>query len=240
MEIIPSFDLMDGKLVRLHQGDFDQKTQYDDEPLELAFKLEAAGIRRLHMVDLDGARSGRPVNLKVLEQIAARTRLSIDYGGGLRSIPALRQGWDAGAEMFSVGSVAVKAPDEFRAWVEKFGADRFLVGADVRDKQIAVHGWVEQTSLELFDFIKRLLTLGITHISVTDIERDGSMSGPAVDLYKEIITAFPDLKLVASGGVSAVADLEMLNEIGCDGAIVGKAFFEGKVPLKYFSIHTKV
>ncbi len=239
MHIIPSFDLMDGRLVRLRQGDFEQKTEYPDNPLDLARDLEAAGIRRLHLVDLDGAREGRPVNLRILEQIAARTRLEIDYGGGLRSIPTLRQVWDAGAEMFSVGSVAVLAPDEFSAWVERFGADRFLVGADVRDRMVAVHGWVEQTTLDLFDFLSRLVKLGIQKVSVTDIERDGELGGPAIELYRDILLQFPSIQLVASGGVSSVADLEELQAIGCAGTIVGKAFFEGKIPMQYFKVHSK-
>lgn len=240
MDIIPSFDIMDGRLVRLHQGNFDQKTEYPADPLELARELEAAGIRRLHIIDLDGARAGKPANLHILEQIAARTRLQIDYGGGLRSIPNLRQVWDAGAAMFSVGSVAVMAPDEFGAWVERFGADRFLISADVRERQIAVHGWTQQTSLGLFDFLRRMQALGIQQISVTDIDRDGSLGGPALDLYRDILKEFPDLQLVASGGVSDVADLETLNKVGCAAVIIGKAFFEGKIPLKYFSIHAKV
>ena len=240
MEIIPSFDLLDGKLVRLRQGDFDQKTEYAANPLELARELEAAGIRRLHMVDLDGARTGRPANLHILAEVAARTRLQIDYGGGLRSIPSLKQVWDAGAMLFSVGSVAVLAQDEFSAWVEKFGPDRFLVGADVRDRQIAVHGWKEQTDVSLFDFIRKMHSLGIRQISVTDIARDGELSGPATDLYRDILTEFPDLQLVASGGISDVSDLEALTGIGCSGAIVGKAFFEGKIPLQYFRVFSKV
>jgi phosphoribosylformimino-5-aminoimidazole carboxamide ribotide isomerase len=231
---------MDGKLVRLRQGDFGQKTEYPSDPLELAYKLEQAGIKRLHMVDLDGARTGRPTNLDTLAQVAARTRLQIDYGGGLRSIPALKQVWDAGAMLFSVGSVAVLAQDEFRAWVEKFGPDKFLVGADVRDRKMAVHGWTEQTAISLFDFLQQMHNLGIRQVSVTDIARDGELSGPAIDLYKDIIAAFPDLHLVASGGVSSVADLEKLNATGCAGAIVGKAFFEGKVPLEYFRVYSKV
>jgi len=239
MHIIPSFDIMDGRLVRLRQGDFDQKTEYPAEPLELARELEAAGIRRLHLVDLDGAREGRPINLAVLEQIAAHTRLEIDYGGGLRSIPALRQVWDAGAAMFSVGSVAVLAPDEFSAWVERFGADRFLVGADVRNRMVAVYGWVEQTDLGLFDFLTRLENLGVHQVSVTDIARDGELAGPAIDLYREILAHFPDIQLVASGGVSNVPDLEELQAMGCAGAIVGKAFFEGKIPIQYFKVFSK-
>lgn len=239
MHIIPSFDLMDGRLVRLRQGDFDQKTEYPNDPLDLARELEAAGIRRLHIIDLDGAREGHPVNLHILEQIAARTRLEIDYGGGLRSIPSLRQVWDAGAQMFSVGSVAVLAPDEFRAWVERFGADRFLVGADVRNRMVAVHGWVDQTTLDLFDLLTRLGNLGVHQISVTDIARDGELGGPAVDLYRDILQHFPKTQLVASGGISSVPDLEELQALGCAGAIVGKAFFEGVIPLQYFKVHSR-
>lgn len=240
MEIIPSFDLLDGKLVRLRQGDFDQKTEYSANPLELAQELEQAGIHRLHMVDLDGARTGRPANLHILADVAARTRLQIDYGGGLRSIPSLKQVWDAGAVLFSVGSVAVLAQDEFSAWVDKFGPDRFLVGADVRDRQVAVHGWKQQTEISLFDFLRKMRSLGIRQISVTDITRDGELSGPAIELYRDILHEFPDLQLVASGGISDVSDLESLTAIGCDGAIVGKAFFEGKIPLQYFRVYSKV
>lgn len=239
MDIIPSFDLLDGKLVRLRQGDFEQKTEYDTSPLELAQELEAAGIKRLHMVDLDGARSGSPANLHILAEVAARTRLQIDYGGGLRSIPSLKQVWDAGAMLFSVGSVALLAQDEFKAWVEKFGADRFLVGADVRDRQLAVHGWKEQTDVSIFDFLSSMREMGIHQVSVTDIERDGELSGPSLDLYAAIIKQFPDLQLVASGGISDIADLEALNALGCAGAIVGKAFFEGKIPLQYFRVYSK-
>ncbi|MFM7154333.1 MAG: HisA/HisF-related TIM barrel protein [Bacteroidota bacterium] len=239
MEIIPSFDLLDGKLVRLRQGDFDQKTEYDATPLELAKELEAAGIRRLHMVDLDGARSGRPANLHILAEVAARTRLQIDYGGGLRSIPSLKQVWDAGAMLFSVGSMALLAPDEFRAWVEKFGPERFLVGADVRGENIAIQGWKEQTNVSIFDFLRDMGKLGINQISVTDIERDGEMNGPSVELYRQILVEFPNVQLVASGGISDVADLETLHGLGCAGAIVGKAFFEGRIPLKFFSIFSK-
>ena len=240
MEIIPSFDLLDGKLVRLRQGDFEQKTEYEASPLELAQELERAGIRRLHMVDLDGARTGRPANLHILAEVAARTRLQIDYGGGLRSIPSLKQVWDAGAMLFSVGSVAVLAQDEFRAWVEKFGPDRFLVGADVRDRQMAVHGWKDQTEVSLSDFLGKMQSLGIRQISVTDIARDGELSGPAIQLYTDILAEFPELQIVASGGISSIADLEELTSIGCSGAIVGKAFFEGKIPLQYFRVYSKV
>ncbi len=240
MEIIPSFDLLDGKLVRLRQGDFEQKTEYPADPLELAYRLENAGIRRLHMVDLDGARTGRPANLHILTQVAARTRLQIDYGGGLRSIPSLKQVWDAGAMLFSVGSVAVLAQDEFSAWVEKFGPDKFLVGADVRDRRVAVHGWKDQTEITVSDFIRKMQSLGIRNMSVTDIARDGELSGPAKELYSDLIAEFPDLQLVASGGVSSVADLEELTAIGCAGAIVGKAFFEGQIPIDYFRVFSKV
>lgn len=239
MQIIPSFDLLDGKLVRLRQGDFEQKTEYDANPLDLAKELEAAGIKRLHMVDLDGARTGRPANLHILAEVAAHTRLEIDYGGGLRSIPSLKQVWDAGAMLFSVGSVALLAQDEFSAWVEKFGPDRFLVGADVRDNNLAVHGWAQQTEVSIFDFLVKMRSLGLRTFTVTDIARDGELSGPGLELYRQIIEKFPDIQLVASGGVRDVADLESLREIGCAGAIVGKAFFEGKIPLPFFRVYTK-
>ena len=239
MQIIPSFDLLDGKLVRLRQGDFEQKTEYDANPLDLAKELEAAGIKRLHMVDLDGARTGRPANLHILAEVAAHTRLEIDYGGGLRSIPSLKQVWDAGAMLFSVGSVALLAQDEFSAWVEKFGPDRFLVGADVRDNNLAVHGWAQQTEVSIFDFLGKMTSLGLSTFTVTDIARDGELSSPGIELYQEIIKRFPDIQLVASGGVRDVADLESLREIGCSGAIVGKAFFEGKIPLPFFRVYTK-
>lgn len=240
MDIIPSFDLLDGKLVRLRQGDFEQKTEYAASPLELAQELEAAGIRRLHMVDLDGARSGRLANLHILTEVAAHTRLQIDYGGGLRSIPALKQVWDAGAMLFSVGSVALLAQDEFSAWMEKFGPDRFLVGADLRDGLLAVHGWKDQTTVTIFDFLTKMHQMGIRQVSVTDIERDGEMSGPAIELYQDIVKEFPDIQIVASGGIRNVADLEELNAAGCSGAIVGKAFFEDKIPLQYFRVFSKV
>ncbi|HAD11816.1 MAG TPA: 1-(5-phosphoribosyl)-5-[(5-phosphoribosylamino)methylideneamino]imidazole-4-carboxamide isomerase [Saprospirales bacterium] len=239
MQIIPSFDLLDGKLVRLRQGDFEQKTEYPANPLELAKELEAAGIKRLHMVDLDGAKTGRPANLHILAEVAAHTRLEIDYGGGLRSIPSLKQVWDAGAMLFSVGSVALLAQDEFSAWVEKFGPDRFLVGADVRDNNLAVHGWAQQTEVSIFDFLVKMTSLGLSTFTVTDIARDGELSGPGLELYREILKRFPTINLVASGGVRDVADLESLREIGCSGTIVGKAFFEGKIPLQFFRVYTK-
>ena len=240
MNIIPSFDIMDGQLVHLRQGDFEQKTVYPKTPLEMARDLETAGITHLHMIDLDGARAGNPVNLHILEQIAARTRLSINYGGGLRSIPALRQVWDAGADMFSVGSMPVIAPDEFRAWVERFGPERFLVGADVRNRKIAVHGWQEQTSMRIVDLIARLRKLGISNISVTNIAREGEQSGPDFKLYKDMRKKFPDVDLVATGGIRSVSDLEELQGLGCSAALVGKALFDGEIPLTYFRVHSKV
>jgi phosphoribosylformimino-5-aminoimidazole carboxamide ribotide isomerase len=239
MQIVPAFDIMDGRLVRLRQGDFGQKTEYPADPLELAREMEAAGIKRLHMVDLDGARDGKPVHLPLLAKIAGHTRLTIDYGGGLRSMAALRQVWDAGAALFSVGSVAVKAPDEFRAWVERFGPEKFLVGADVRNRQLAVHGWKEQTGLDILDFIARVNALGVQKFSVTDIAHDGELNGPSLELYRSIRERFPDVELTASGGVSQPADFETLRDLGCAGVIVGKAFFEGLVPMKFFSVYTK-
>lgn len=234
MEIIPSFDLLDNQLVRLRQGDFEQKTVYPLDPLQLAQELETAGIRRLHITDLEGARSGKIAHHHVLAQLAARTRLKIDFGGGLRSIPSLKQAWDAGASLFSVGSVAVTAPDEFRAWVEKFGPDKFLVSADVRGHFLAVHGWARQTAVGLYDFLDQMFLLGIRQVSVTDIEREGDLGGPATDLYSDLLERYSALLLVASGGIRHRADLETLAGIGCAGAIVGTAFFEGRITLHDF------
>ncbi|MFN4081528.1 MAG: HisA/HisF-related TIM barrel protein [Saprospiraceae bacterium] len=239
MEIIISFDLMNGRLVRLLQGDFEQKTEYSQDPLTLAIDLEKSGVRQLHITDLDGARSGRMINHATLAAIAAHTRMNIIYGGGLRSIPSLKQAWDSGASMFSVGSVAVMALDEFGYWVRKFGPDKFQVGADLRDERIAVHGWLQQTDLHIDQFVEQMLDLGIRRIAVTDIAREGALQGPPIKLYKRLIKTYPEIQLVASGGISTVADLEELTSIGCAGALVGSAFFENSIPLHYFRVFAK-
>jgi len=232
MEIIPAIDIIDGKCVRLAKGDFDKKMVYNDNPLQVAKRFEAIGIKRLHIVDLDGAK-GKPLsNLSVLENIARNTTLVIDFGGGINTTQHLRDVFNVGAAMVSVGSVIVKDPELFGQWVNDFGADKFLPGADVLDKKIKIHGWKEDTGIEIFDFISSIMSKGIDQVFCTDISKDGMLQGPATGLYKEVINRFPFLQLIASGGISSYTNLLELEEIGCSGAIVGKAIYEEKITLK--------
>ena len=232
IEIIPAIDLIDGKCVRLTRGDFSRKTTYSDDPLATAKTFESAGLKRLHMVDLDGARTGKPRNLGVLEKVAAETALKIDFGGGVRSEADLRGVFDAGAAIANIGSVAVQAPDLFRSWITKFGGDRILLGADIRDGMIAVNGWQTKTRNPIVDQLERFVRDGVSNVFVTDIDRDGSLSGPATELYKKILAAVPGVNLIASGGVSTRGDIVELDRIGCHGVIVGKAIYEGRIALK--------
>jgi len=232
MEIIPAIDIIDGKCVRLAKGDFNKKIIYNDEPLEVAKTFEAIGIRRLHIVDLDGAK-GKPLhNIHSLEKISNHTSLVIDFGGGIKETDDLKQVFNAGAKMVSVGSVTVKDPELFSQWITDFGADKFLPGADVLDKKIKIYGWKEDTGVDIFDFILSMISKGINTLFCTDISKDGMLQGPATELYKEILSRFPSLKLIASGGISVYKDLLELKEIGCSGAIVGKAIYEEKISLK--------
>ncbi|RNI32763.1 1-(5-phosphoribosyl)-5-[(5-phosphoribosylamino)methylideneamino]imidazole-4-carboxamide isomerase [Hanamia caeni] len=232
MEIIPAIDLIGGKCVRLSKGDFDQKIIYSDAPLEVAKSFEAAGIKRLHIVDLDGARGKTLSNVKVLETIAKNTSLIIDFGGGIKKTEDLRRVFDGGASMVSVGSVTVKDPGMFENWICEFGAEKFLPGADVLNKNIKIHGWKEDTGIDIFSFIEALMEKEISQVFCTDISKDGMLQGPATALYKEILLRFPSLKLIASGGISSFYDLVILKEAGCSGAIVGKAIYENKISLK--------
>jgi len=232
MQIIPAIDIIEGKCVRLTQGDFAQKTVYNENPLEVAKQFEDAGIRRLHLVDLDGARTGQVVNLHVLEKIAGETNLIIDFGGGIKTEETLTAVFNAGANLATTGSIAVKAPEKFYSWVEKYGAGRFLLGADVKNEKLAVNGWLEETELSVYDFIADNVAQGVKNIFCTDISRDGLLKGPAIDLYKKIMEKTPEVNLIASGGVSNMRDLEILKNNGCYGAIVGKAIYEGKISLK--------
>lgn len=232
MEIIPAIDIIDGTCVRLAKGDFDKKVIYNEDPLQVAKRFEAIGIKRLHIVDLDGAK-GKPLsNLRMLENIARHTTLVIDFGGGISTTQQLRDVFNAGAAMVSVGSVIVKDPELFCQWVNDFGAGKFLPGADVLDKKIKIHGWKEDTGIDIFDFISSLLLKGIDQVFCTDISKDGMLQGPATQLYKEIIRQFSSLQLIASGGISSYTNLLELQEIGCTGAIVGKAIYEEKISLK--------
>ena len=232
MEIIPAIDIIDGKCVRLAKGDFSKKIIYSDNPVDVAKKFEATGINRLHIVDLDGA-NGEPLkNIKALENISNSTSLIIDFGGGLKKTEEIQSVFNAGASMINVGSIIVKNPSLFSQWIVDFGAEKFLPGADVLDEKIKIHGWKEETGIDIFDFIEDLISKGINQIFCTDISKDGMMQGPSIKLYKEIIERFPSLELVASGGISCYEDLNALKESGCKGAIVGKAIYEGKITMK--------
>ncbi|GAO43484.1 1-(5-phosphoribosyl)-5-[(5-phosphoribosylamino)methylideneamino]imidazole-4-carboxamide isomerase [Flavihumibacter petaseus] len=232
MEIIPAIDLIDGKCVRLTQGDYNQKTIYNEDPLEVALEFEAAGLRRLHLVDLDGARLGKVTNWKVLERIASRTGLVIDFGGGVKTAEDLRIVLESGAALVTIGSLAVKAPDTFAAWMSTYGADKFLLGADVKNEKIAVAGWLETTDVWIYDFLREYFQKGIRQVFCTDVSKDGKLEGPALDLYRNILKELPELDLIASGGVSNMADVEALAEIGCAGVIIGKAIYENRITLK--------
>jgi phosphoribosylformimino-5-aminoimidazole carboxamide ribotide isomerase len=231
MDIIPAIDLIDGKCVRLSQGDYDRKIVYNENPLEVAKAFEDHGIRRLHLVDLDGAKAHHIVNHRVLETIASQTSLVIDFGGGLKTDDDLRIAFECGAQMITGGSIAVKSPDVFESWISKFGGDKIILGADVKEEKIAVTGWTEETELLLLPFLQGYIAKGISKVICTDISKDGMLQGPSTELYKKILKAYPDLYLVASGGVSSVADLEILAEAGLPAVIFGKAIYEGRIAL---------
>ncbi|HWY37831.1 MAG TPA: 1-(5-phosphoribosyl)-5-[(5-phosphoribosylamino)methylideneamino]imidazole-4-carboxamide isomerase [Bacteroidia bacterium] len=231
MEIIPAIDIIDGKCVRLTQGDYAQKTIYNQNPLEVAKEFESIGIRRLHLVDLDGAKKGSVVNLPVLEKIASSTRLIIDFGGGIKKDADIESVYNTGAAIATLGSVAVKEPETFFNWVKKYGTEKILLGADVKNEKIAVSGWLEETDLSVFEFIKTNMRAGVKNIFCTDISKDGLLQGPAIELYKKIILENTGINLIASGGVSSMKDLENLQNIGCTGAIVGKAIYELRITM---------
>ena len=231
MQVIPAIDIIDGNCVRLEQGNYDKVTLYHKEPLDVAKKFEQAGLSRLHLVDLDGAKRGAVKNWKILETIAAKTSLIIDFGGGIKTEKDVEIVFNSGAALATVGSVAVKNEEEFIKWLLKFGPDRFLLGADVKNERIAVSGWQEDTKIWVYDFIQRNIDHGVKQIFCTDVSKDGKLEGPAIDLYKNILSKFPELFFIASGGVSSTKDLEELRDIGCKGAIVGKAIYENRVSL---------
>ena len=232
MEIIPAIDIIDGKCVRLTHGDFNQKKIYNENPLEVAKEFEDAGIRRLHLVDLDGAKAGVVKNWKVLESIAGKTSLVIDFGGGVKTEKDVRIVLDSGAVFVTVGSIAVKDEPLFSSWLNAIGAEKFLLGADVKDEKITVSGWLEQTDIWIYDFIESYQAKGVTRIFCTDVSKDGAMEGPSLVLYKNIVERFPKLHFIASGGVSNIDDVYVLEETGCSGVIIGKAIYEGKILLK--------
>ena len=235
MEIVPAIDIIDGKCVRLSKGDYNAQKTYSDSPLDVALRFQDAGIRRLHLVDLDGARSKHIVNYPVLEAITNHTDLTVDFGGGIKSTSDLETALGCGAAMVTVGSTAVTDPDLMQKWIEDFGQEHIILGADARDGKISVNGWKEDSVLTLSDFIRDYMKKGITQVLCTDINRDGMLQGPAVELYRSLLKEFPGIKLIASGGVSSVQDLMDLKEAGLPSAIVGKAYYEGRITLDQLS-----
>lgn len=229
--IIPAIDLIDAKCVRLSQGDYNQKTVYNENPLEVAKMFEDAGITRLHLVDLDGAKAQHIVNYKVLEQLAGKTNLVIDFGGGLKTNDDLRIAFESGAQMVTGGSIAVKDRETFLSWIETYGPEKIILGADAKDKKIAVSGWQEVSELSILDFIESYTSKGIQKVISTDIARDGMLTGPSIELYQEIMQKFKGLELIASGGIASMKDIHELNEMGVPGVITGKAIYEGKITL---------
>lgn len=229
MRIIPAIDVIDGKCVRLTQGDYAQKKIYNEDPLEVAKTFEAAGLAYLHLVDLDGARAGKVTNWKVIESIATHTKLRIDFGGGIKTEKEIRQLFDAGIRQVNLGSVAVKNPDLVKEWITQYGPEKVILSADVKNEKIAIAGWLEDSSISITDFIGGYLQKGIEYITCTDISTDGMLTGPNVQLYARLLQMFPSIKLIASGGVSGMEDLEKLKHTNVDGVIVGKAIYEGRI-----------
>ena len=232
MTIIPAIDIINGKCVRLTKGDYAQQKIYNENPVEVAKHFADAGLQRVHIVDLDGAKSGKIVNLGVLESIAAVTNLIIDFGGGIKNINDVSNVFSAGASIATIGSLAVKHPEIVEEWLMEFGADKFLIGADVLEEKIKISGWLEDGGIDIFTFIGKVIGLGAHNIFCTDISKDGVLEGPSVDLYKKIIEQHPEINLIASGGVTTINDVVELKAIGCSGVIIGKAIYEGNITLQ--------
>lgn len=232
IELIPAIDIINGKCVRLSQGDYNSKKVYNENPVEVAKELEAHGIRRLHVVDLDGAASHHVVNYRTLEQIASRTSLVIDFGGGVKSDEDLVIAFESGAQMVTGGSIAVKNPERFCHWLQTYGSERIILGADVKDHKIAVNGWKDESACELFPFLEDYIGKGIRKVICTDINCDGMLQGPSISLYKEMLETYPDLYLIASGGVGSTEDIRQLEATGIPAVIFGKALYEGRITFK--------
>ena len=232
MKIIPAIDIIDGKCVRLTQGDYNQKKEYDQSPLEVATELSRMGIKNLHMVDLDGAKSSSPKNLYTLNQVALETDLKIDFGGGIKSEDSLIQAFRSGAHQVNIGSLAIRNPILVKFWVMKYGADKIIISADAKDGKIAVHGWQESSNVDLLEFINDFSDDGAVNFVCTDISKDGMMQGSSVELYDKILDNFPNINLIASGGVSSIEEMKTLQNIGVHGVILGKAIYEGLIDLE--------
>ena len=232
MRIIPAIDVIDGKCVRLSKGDYSTKKIYNEQPLEIAKQFEAHGIEYLHLVDLDGAKASHIINHKVLETIATQTSLKIDFGGGLKTDNDVKIAFESGARQVTGGSIAVKQPAVFKNWLERYGADKIILGADANNEKIAVGGWLEESDEELIPFVEKYLKSGVSHVICTDIAKDGMLQGPSFALYKKMLEQLPGLKLIASGGISKFEELPQLAAIGCEGTIIGKAIYEDRITLK--------
>ncbi len=232
MRIIPAIDIIEGKCVRLSKGDYNTKKIYNENPLEVAKSFEGSGIKYLHVVDLDGAKSKNIVNHKILEELATKTSLKIDFGGGLKTDEDIKIAFECGANQITGGSIAVKEPDLFQEWVSKFGTERVILGADCKDRMVAVSGWTENSDIEVIEFIQEYETTGIVYVICTDISKDGMLAGPSFELYKEILMKTQKIKLIASGGISKFEELPKLEELGCEGVIIGKAIYENRISLK--------
>lgn len=232
MRIIPAIDIIEGKCVRLSKGDYATKKVYSESPLEVAKQFEAHGIEHLHLVDLDGAKASHIVNYQVLESIASKTNLKIDFGGGLKSDEDLKIAFESGANQITGGSIAVKNPDTFNSWIIKYGADKIILGADALDEKVAISGWQEESNKELVPFIQEYQTKGIQYVICTDISKDGMLQGPSFELYQRILNEVPNIHLIASGGISTFHEIPKLAELGCEGTIIGKAIYENRIGLK--------
>jgi len=231
IELIPAIDIIGGQCVRLTKGDYDQKTVYG-EPLDMALEFERIGFQRLHVVDLDGAKSKHIVNEEVLRRITTETQLVVDFGGGIKTDEDLKKAFAAGAKMVTVGSIAVTQPQLFMQWLEKYGADRMILGADVRHGKISINGWKEDSSEDLLPFLRKYIDAGVKNVLCTEISKDGTLAGPAIDLYKEVMEAYPELHLIASGGVSSKEDIKALDAAGIPAVVFGKAIYEGRIDLR--------
>lgn len=232
IELIPAIDIINGQCVRLTKGDYDQKTVYRDSPAEVAREFEELGFKRLHVVDLDGAKSKHIVNTEVLQAITKTTRLRVDFGGGIKTDKDIETAFENGAEMVTVGSIAVTHPERFIAWLQKYGAERLILGADVRNGKISINGWKEDSTEDLLPFLKKYIEAGVKNVLCTEISKDGTLQGPAIELYRSVMKEYPDLHLIASGGVSSIEDIQALNEAGIPAVVFGKAIYEGKINLK--------
>ena len=232
IELIPAIDIIGGQCVRLTKGDYDQKTVYRNSPAEVAKEFEQIGFKRLHVVDLDGAKSKHIVNEQVLKAITAETNLVVDFGGGIKTDADIEKAFSAGASMVTVGSIAVTDPDRFMGWLEKYGASRIILGADVRNGKISINGWKEDSGEALLPFMKKYIDAGVRNVLCTEISKDGTLAGPAIDLYKEMMATYPELHLIASGGVSSIDDIKALEAASIPAVVFGKAIYEGKINLK--------